>query len=296
MPLFLFMFGFETPTQHRSSTAAGRDDEDSRAVFIESSDAVEALGWGREIAERFVRQLWARAGAGEYSWKSGQFAHWVETRADELARAETQGVPHVKVGEHFDHDVIASAPYPNLPRQRDGAHEQHRVETIAPAAHAMSVDADRLAAAGKVAEARTLMQAAAELDRAYAIRARTVGQADARRIRLSETIRKALIPFFAELGFKPRGGGKWSMGEFLERERDGCHQSILVGRDKFGGRVGVASAQYRSPDHVEWYSWRQAGIRQGALAYKTQTDLEAACVLWRELVSEYLVPWWDGCR
>jgi hypothetical protein len=100
MPVFLFRFGFETPIQYRNNKAHGWDDEDSQALFIECSDPDGALAWGCEVAEAFVNRLWAAHGGNGPSWKSGQFAHWIEADPDEIARAHAFGIPCVRVGEH----------------------------------------------------------------------------------------------------------------------------------------------------------------------------------------------------
>jgi hypothetical protein len=93
---FLFVFGYETPAQHRNNAARGWDDEDSHAVFIEASDRDSAVAWGREIAERLVNDLWNGSGP---SWKDGSFAHWIEAKADVVDRARQTGVARVSVGE-----------------------------------------------------------------------------------------------------------------------------------------------------------------------------------------------------
>lgn len=100
LPIFLFRFGFESPAQQRSNNARGWDDEDTRAVFIESGDADQAMSWGREIAEAFVQRLWAVEGEPAPSWKQAQFAHWLEANPDEIAKAKAVGVPSVRPGEH----------------------------------------------------------------------------------------------------------------------------------------------------------------------------------------------------
>lgn len=97
---FLFRFGYETPTQHFNNKAKGWDDEDSEAVFIECDDADTALAWGREVAEHFVQGLWAVHGEPGQSWKAGEFAHWIEARADEITAAKTHAIQTVRVGEH----------------------------------------------------------------------------------------------------------------------------------------------------------------------------------------------------
>ena len=100
MPVYLFTFGFETPTQHRNNAAHGWDDEDIRSVFIETDSADSALAWGREIAERFVQTLWRSRDEAPASWLAGNFSHWIETDADTVATAHASGVPCVRVGEH----------------------------------------------------------------------------------------------------------------------------------------------------------------------------------------------------
>jgi hypothetical protein len=96
---FLFVFGFETPTQYRNNIAHGWDDEDSEAVFIECADAAEAASWGAEIAERFVGSLFEAAGRFAFSWKEHGYAHGIEARVDVVERAIARGAPRVRVGE-----------------------------------------------------------------------------------------------------------------------------------------------------------------------------------------------------
>jgi hypothetical protein len=97
MPAFLFVFGYETPAQHRNNAEHGWDDEDSDSVLIDAPNAEAALTWGREVAERFVRDL--RKGPGP-SWKDAGFAHWIDPSADAIAKAREAGVPQVSVGEY----------------------------------------------------------------------------------------------------------------------------------------------------------------------------------------------------
>lgn len=100
MTVFLFMFGFETPAQHRNNRANGWDDEDSQSIFIEAVDAETALAWGRQIAENYVRHLWRAHPESAPSWDAGRFAHWIETDSDRIARAHQVNVPSVAVGEY----------------------------------------------------------------------------------------------------------------------------------------------------------------------------------------------------
>src|SRR4051812_43636174 len=70
--VFVFRFGYESPQQAAANAAHGWDDESSQYVLIDAPDEAAALRWGREIAERFVREL------GVGSWKVRNFAHWAE--------------------------------------------------------------------------------------------------------------------------------------------------------------------------------------------------------------------------
>ena len=71
--MYVFQFGFESPSQRAANTARGWDDESSGWVIINASDEASAIAWGREIAERFVAHIDAGV-----SWKEGNYAHWVD--------------------------------------------------------------------------------------------------------------------------------------------------------------------------------------------------------------------------
>ena len=100
MPIFLFAFGYETPSQHLNNKANGWDDEDSEAVFIDCPDPDAALAWGCEVAEVFVRRLWKAYGEPGPSWKDGRFAYWIETSPEVIARARASGISCLQVGDH----------------------------------------------------------------------------------------------------------------------------------------------------------------------------------------------------
>jgi hypothetical protein len=90
---FVFRFGYEMPQQEAANAARGWDDESSQWIVIEAPDEGAALAWGREVAERFVREL----GCG--SWRAGSFAHWVEPPA---VCPWAVGRPVVAVGQFPD--------------------------------------------------------------------------------------------------------------------------------------------------------------------------------------------------
>ena len=169
----------------------------------------------------------------------------------------------------------------------------HEIDTLSMQAYERSVAAEKLVAQGRVDEGRELMAAAAKLDLTYSVRAEFIGKVDRRRVEVSRTVRRTLVPFLSAAGFGVKGGGAWSEGEFLERSGEGgVDDAVLIGRSKFGHRLGILAARrYRSG--VEYFDWKGIGLRSGRLAYATQQELEAACGRWQELISMHVFPWWD---
>jgi hypothetical protein len=95
MPKYLYCFGSETPGQARRNRSFSVDDEDSEAVYIEAADPEQALAWGEEVSERFIRLLFRDP---QVSWREMDFARWI------AHDAEPDGVPTVRVGEDPDYD------------------------------------------------------------------------------------------------------------------------------------------------------------------------------------------------
>ena len=76
---FLFRFGYCTPVQWDSNRTHGWDDESSSAFFVYADNAEDALSWGCEVAERYVRHQFEKARWTEIpSWKEAQFAFWID--------------------------------------------------------------------------------------------------------------------------------------------------------------------------------------------------------------------------
>ena len=99
MQRFLFRFGYETPQQRRDNDAQGWDDEDCGALLIRADREAEALAWGAEVAERFVRELYQRSDRSDrFSWRAAGYACWIALD-DEIA-AEDTGIPEINLGEY----------------------------------------------------------------------------------------------------------------------------------------------------------------------------------------------------
>ena len=172
-------------------------------------------------------------------------------------------------------------------------HEEYETDQAKHDAYVKSVESDNLLAAGRIDEARLRMEEAAGLDKAYAVRAVLFGRKDARKIQVSTAVRKLIIPFLAKAGFEVKAGGSWSEGKFLIRRKNNAEHAVLIGRDKFGNRLGVLAARTPASGKCEYFDWRTLGIRSDSLAYKTQEELEAVCAWWCELIGQHVFPWWD---
>jgi hypothetical protein len=110
MPQYLYIFGFNTPEQIKGFEKHGWDDEDSGAVFIEAVSEQEALTWGREISQEFVRRLYGDRGL---IWRHADYAHWIETDpASRFSPEALRRLQVVQVGEHpaLDRNRFADRP------------------------------------------------------------------------------------------------------------------------------------------------------------------------------------------
>jgi len=78
------------------ATTNENTEESSQALFIEADSPAQALQWGREISEKYVRQLF---GDQALDWKSMNFAHWVESEPlAEYPEAILEKLPQVSYG------------------------------------------------------------------------------------------------------------------------------------------------------------------------------------------------------
>jgi hypothetical protein len=75
MPTFLYGFGYEHKDEMEYNRRTGSDLESSTGVFIDAPSGADALAWGREISEAFLRHA---HGDPAVSWKALNYAHWIE--------------------------------------------------------------------------------------------------------------------------------------------------------------------------------------------------------------------------
>jgi hypothetical protein len=138
------------------------------------------------------------------------------------------------------------------------------------------------------------MSMAADLDGGYAIRAAHIGETDDRRIAVTRTVARMIVGPLVEAGCRIRPPGKWAEGSLLEREHPPWTLTILLGRDKFGGGLGVNAARWMDPQHVEYYPFGTVKLPRGQIRYSTQRELEKASEQWREILLSVVLPWGTG--
>lgn len=158
------------------------------------------------------------------------------------------------------------------------------IDGVGVRAYELSIESDRAVKAGDVSRARQLMLEAARLDGRYGIRAAFVGRSDERSVRVSSPL--------LEVGFRCTEGTSWKQGTFLERRVGNAMQSLLPGTEKFGGAIGMLACR-EVGGSVAYFDWRKSTLRSGRLNYRTQTELEAACMRWNEVLRGEVVPWLD---
>ena len=169
--------------------------------------------------------------------------------------------------------------------------KKNEIDVVGHRAYELSIFSDKAIEIGDIDRARDLMYEAASLDQMYSVRASFVGQQDKRSLRVAPTVRKLLIPHLTVLGFLCVPPGSWKQGTILERIDGSTTHGLIIGVHKFGGVLGVTAGRYSSPDDVTYFDWRRSSLRSGCLAYKTQQEVEAVCIRWREVIDEYVLLW-----
>ena len=170
----------------------------------------------------------------------------------------------------------------------------HEIDEKKVRSYELSVYSDKAAAQGDLDQAAELMRQAAALNRTYEIRAKFVGSADSRRVRVTATIRRLLLPPILDAGFSTHPDGPWAEGRVLQRTRGPFTHSLLLGRHKFGKSLGVMASRHSVDTGAAHFDWRHLNFRSGQLAYRTQAELESVCMTWLELLQTFVFPWFDA--
>jgi hypothetical protein len=76
---FLFIFGYESPSEWTTNRRLGTDDESSFAVWVHALDEQSAMAIGRAFAQSHVDSIYASHPECEFSgWLEAGYAHWIE--------------------------------------------------------------------------------------------------------------------------------------------------------------------------------------------------------------------------
>ena len=109
MPIFLYGFGYEDKIDMECNRRTGSDYESSTGVFIDAGSEEEALEWGREISEAFVRY---EHDDPSVSWRALGYAHWIEHDQESGSWKHCLSFfPRVRVGEFPDFSRMTTKAY-----------------------------------------------------------------------------------------------------------------------------------------------------------------------------------------
>ena len=170
----------------------------------------------------------------------------------------------------------------------------NEVNEVATRAYELSVRADRLLDQGDLAQAKTLMTEAAMIDGTYAVRAELLGVPDTRRVRVNPAVKKLVVPFLTDAGFLQNPLGLAYGDRIFERSRSSNTHFLFISRTKFRQVLGTLAGRYSNPSDVVYFDWRLTNVQSGALAYRTQREVEAVCTRLTELLAQWVFPWLDS--
>lgn len=100
---YLFVFGFEDPSDRKSNSGAGTDFETTGCFRINTESAEDAIQWGRILARWFVNKLFNKPGE---HWSSESFANWIEDQPDKELAEFARHLPLLSEGEYPEFEDI----------------------------------------------------------------------------------------------------------------------------------------------------------------------------------------------
>jgi hypothetical protein len=105
---------------------------------------------------------------------------------------------------------------------------------------------------------------------------------------------RVVVKPLVEAGCVIEPAGKWSATSYLVRDSPPWHLSIFMGPVKFGKALGVNAARWTDPGQVERFNFADVGLPFGQINYTTQTELDEACLRWRDVLLTSVLPWGGG--
>ena len=75
---------------------------------------------------------------------------------------------------------------------------------------------------------------------------------------------------------------------------NGREQGVLIGRDKFGHRLGLNVCRQRADGEFEWLNLDAVGVPGSSLGYTTEKELDAVLEQLAITFEATIVPWLDG--
>ena len=81
MARFLFVYGYESPSEWEANSVHGSDDESSCAIWVNAESEAHANEKGREFAAQHVGELFASYPQLQFpGWTACNYAHGIEHR------------------------------------------------------------------------------------------------------------------------------------------------------------------------------------------------------------------------
>ena len=117
------------------------------------------------------------------------------------------------------------------------------------------------------------------------------------RVRLTPVVNRLLWPQLRALGFRfhdPEEGDTWKEGRCIVRTSEkGRDQFLLLGRDKFGHKLGINVSRLLPNGSVDWLDVGKVGLSQESLSYQSQAEAVAVLERIAAAMQSHIIPWLD---
>jgi len=102
-----------------------------------------------------------------------------------------------------------------------------------------------------------------------------------------------VVPTLRALGFSvvPSGGPTWNEGDYFSRTVHRRQQIIRIGRQKFGGALGLNVGRQLADGSFDYMRWHELGLSLEHLKYSSEDELAAAIERLLAFVDDAILPW-----
>ena len=104
---YLYLFGYETPAEQAANDNCDTDFESTGFFRILAESEEEAVNWGDELAEWYVKNL--SGSENPVSWRAAGYASWIEHEPDEVLTKASELGKAIPVGCFPDFEAVRMA-------------------------------------------------------------------------------------------------------------------------------------------------------------------------------------------